>query len=105
MFGERLAKHLASVKHGIDSLNFIVAGDTIAAGGKEWGVTQGGIRWPHGAVSQGLFCNVFECDGLLIRRTSMTCQQPDYGEMIRIEVEGAPEAVLNLLYSAQERRG
>jgi hypothetical protein len=71
MFGERLAKHLASVEHGIDSLNVIVAGDTIAVEGKEWGVTQAGIRWPDGAVSQGLFCNVFEFDRLLIRRTSI----------------------------------
>jgi hypothetical protein len=91
-FGERMTRHLASLEHDIDGLNFIVAGDTIAVEGKEWGVTQAGVQWPDGAVSQGLFCNVFEFDGLLIRRTyiyvdpDFTSEDLDRARILRGEV-------------------
>ncbi|QCI67031.1 nuclear transport factor 2 family protein [Phreatobacter stygius] len=68
LFGERLGSDLESLSHDIDGFNVIVAGDTIVVEGQESGVTRAGLRWPDGVVSEGRFCNVFEFDGLKIRR-------------------------------------
>lgn len=76
-FGARLARYLDSLEHDIDGLNFIVAGDTIAVEGREWGLTTDGVRWPDGVISQGRFCNVFEFRDHLISRT-YTYVDPDF---------------------------
>ncbi len=67
-FAERMGANLATIGHDIDGLTFHVSGDTIVVEGREWGTTRDGRAWPDGAVSQGLFCSVFEFDGPLIRR-------------------------------------
>lgn len=67
-FGERIGRQLRSLKHDIDGLVFTVAGDRIAVEGKERGITNDGLSWPDGAISEGRFCNVFEFDGTRISR-------------------------------------
>ncbi|AHG20744.1 hypothetical protein Z042_14885 [Chania multitudinisentens RB-25] len=68
-FAERIAKDAAQLTHDIDGLIFTVGNDRIVVEGREWGVTADGKTWPDGDISQGRFANVFEFDGLLIKRT------------------------------------
>lgn len=67
-FGECMGRQLRSLEHDIDGLVFTVAGARIAVEGLERGVTQDGVPWPDGTISEGRFCNVFEFDGTLISR-------------------------------------
>ncbi|WP_202901336.1 nuclear transport factor 2 family protein [Chania multitudinisentens] len=67
-FAERIAKGTAQLTHDIDGLIFTVGNDRIVVEGREWGVTADGRAWPDGDISQGRFANVFEFDGLLIKR-------------------------------------
>ena len=76
-FTIRMAKVLRRLEHDIDGLSFIEAGDTIAVEGREWGETSDGTPFPDGEISQGLFCNVFEFDGDLIR-TVRIYVDPDF---------------------------
>ncbi|WP_080931314.1 nuclear transport factor 2 family protein [Xanthomonas arboricola] len=68
-FAQRIAVDAATLTHDIDGFVFTVDGDRIVVEGREWGVTTDGRSWPDGEVSQGRFCNVFEFDGPLIKRT------------------------------------
>lgn len=76
-FAERMGSNLASIGHDIDGLKFYVSGATIIVEGREWGTTRDERTWPDGIVSQGLFCSVFEFDGLLIRRMHIYAD-PDF---------------------------
>jgi len=67
-FAERLGSDLEWLEHDIDNLHIMVAGDHVIVEGTERGRTRWGQDWPDGNVSTGRFCNVFEFDGLLIRR-------------------------------------
>ncbi len=53
--------------HDIDGLSFIEDGNKIAVEGREWGRMADGTPFPDGLISQGLFCNVYEFEGDLIR--------------------------------------
>ncbi|HWL84319.1 MAG TPA: nuclear transport factor 2 family protein [Polyangiaceae bacterium] len=66
--GERLAAQLESLEHDIDRFNYIVSGDFVVVEGTERGLTRDGLHWPDGVISQGRFVDVFEFDGVLIRR-------------------------------------
>lgn len=67
-FGERIGRQMRSLEHDIDGLVFTVAGDRIAVEGQERGVTNDGLSWPDGTISDGRFCNMFEFDGSLVSR-------------------------------------
>ena len=55
------------LEHDIEGLSFIEDGNRIAVEGREWGEMADGSPFPDGKVSHGLFCNVYEFDGDLIR--------------------------------------
>jgi ketosteroid isomerase-like protein len=67
----RFITHMSGVfrklEHDIDGLSFIEDGDRIAVEGREWGEMADGSPFPDGEISQGVFCNVYEFDGDLIR--------------------------------------
>jgi ketosteroid isomerase-like protein len=65
-FARRLWIDLSSLKHDIDGLDIMVAGDRIIVEGREWGTTLDGTTWPDQRVSNGRFCNVFTFRGTLI---------------------------------------
>ena len=77
LFGERLGRDLQSLAHDIDGFGYIVSGDTIVVEGRESGVTAAGIAWPDGEISQGRFCNVFDFQGLKMRRIAIYVD-PDF---------------------------
>lgn len=60
IFAERLSKMLNYLKHDIDHLRFLDAGETVVVEGREWGEMSDGTEFPDGKISQGLFCNIFE---------------------------------------------
>ncbi|RIV88690.1 nuclear transport factor 2 family protein [Aurantiacibacter xanthus] len=66
-FGARMGAMLGKLEHDIDALAFVEAGDTIVVEGREWGEMADGTPFPDGDISQGLFCNVFEFEGELIK--------------------------------------
>ncbi len=55
------------LEHDIEGLSFIEDGNKIAVEGREWGEMADGTPFPDGRISQGLFCNVYEFEGDLIR--------------------------------------
>jgi len=67
-FVQYFGSYLTSIKHDFSSFNYFVQGDHIVVEGKESGVMSNGVAWPDGKISQGLFCNVFEFEGELIKR-------------------------------------
>lgn len=67
-FGEFFGKSLKSIEHDMAGFNYIVQGDFVVVEGREKGVMADGKAWPDGKISQGLFCNVFEFDGEMIKR-------------------------------------
>ena len=77
LFGQRLSVDLQSLTHDIEGFRFIVSGDTIVVEGQESGVTAAGIAWPDGVISQGRFCNVFDFQGLKMRRIAIYVD-PDF---------------------------
>lgn len=77
LFGQRLSADLQSLTHDIEGFRFIVSGDTIVVEGQESGVTAAGIAWPDGVISQGRFCNVFDFQGLKMRRIAIYVD-PDF---------------------------
>ncbi|WP_394842612.1 nuclear transport factor 2 family protein [Pendulispora brunnea] len=69
-FGAAFQALSAKLEHDIEGLRYIVSDDdSIAVEGQEWGVTPDGVSWPDGTINQGRFCNVFQFEGNLIRRT------------------------------------
>lgn len=66
-FGARMSAMLRKLEHDIDGLTFIEAGDTIVVEGREWGEMADGTAFPDGEISTGLFCNVYEFEGDLIK--------------------------------------
>jgi hypothetical protein len=60
--------HLKQIKHDIAAFNYIVQGNFVVVEGSEKGHLANGKHWPDGLISQGLFCNVFEFKGELIKR-------------------------------------
>ena len=67
-FAATLGAEMARLEHDVDGFRIVASGDTVVVEGTERGVTQDGVAWPDGVVSEGRFCNVFEFDGALIRR-------------------------------------
>ncbi|WP_017748448.1 hypothetical protein [Scytonema hofmannii] len=49
-------------------------------------MTRSGVALPDGIVSQGLFCNVFEFDGVLIRRMHIYVD-PDFTSADRDRID------------------
>ncbi|KXF56479.1 hypothetical protein AXA44_34635 [Rhodococcus sp. SC4] len=76
-FATRLGSQLRSIEHDIEGFNILVAGDHVVVEGFEKGVTRDGESWPDGVISTGRFCNVFEFDGLLIKRVHVYVD-PDF---------------------------
>ncbi|WP_394832053.1 nuclear transport factor 2 family protein [Pendulispora rubella] len=62
---------IAELEHDIAGLHYIAsdAGDFIVVEGQERGVTRDGAKWPDGTINEGRFCDVFQFEGALIRRT------------------------------------
>ena len=67
-FAATLGAEMARLEHDVEGFRIVASGDTVVVEGTERGVTQDGVAWPDGVVSEGRFCNVFEFDGALIRR-------------------------------------
>jgi hypothetical protein len=60
--------YLKYIKHDVSNLNHIVQGDFVVVEGSESGEMADGTKWPDANISKGLFCNVFEFEGEIIKR-------------------------------------
>lgn len=67
-FGEYFGRYLNSIEHDIPGFNYIAQGNFVVVEGREKGEMADGKTWPDGNISQGLFCNVFEFEGAIIKR-------------------------------------
>ena len=76
-FASKMGTYLKSIKHDIDSFNFIIEGNTVVVEGVERGTMADGTPWPDGKISQGRFCSVFEFTDELISRMYIYVD-PDY---------------------------
>ena len=76
-FGEKMGAMLNWLKHDIEGLHIIEAGDTVVVEGRVWGEMSDGTAFPDGNISQGRFCNVFEFEGDLIRAVRIY-EDPDF---------------------------
>ncbi|MEU6140236.1 nuclear transport factor 2 family protein [Streptomyces sp. NPDC047081] len=67
-FTQGLARGIASLEHEIDGFTVLSSGNHVIVEGAEKGTTTSGVDFPDGVSSFGLFCNVFEFEGELIKR-------------------------------------
>ena len=63
-----LMTEISAIAHDFEHMNFIPSGDYLVVEGFAGGTTKDGKVWPDPQRSDGLFCNVFVFDGLLIKR-------------------------------------
>jgi hypothetical protein len=67
-FAQGLNRGLASLRHEIEGFTVLSSGNYVVVEGAENGTTRSGVDFPDGVSSFGLFCNVFEFEGDLIKR-------------------------------------
>lgn len=67
-FAQGLGRGIASLTHEIDGFTVLSSGNHVIIEGMERGTTASGVDFPDGVSSFGLFCNVFEFEGELIKR-------------------------------------
>ncbi|GAA3021452.1 nuclear transport factor 2 family protein [Streptomyces fulvorobeus] len=67
-FAQGLARGIASLEHEIEDFTVLTSGSHVVVEGAEKGTTTSGVDFPDGVYSFGLFCNVFEFEGELIKR-------------------------------------
>lgn len=85
-FGARMSAMLGKLEHDIEGLAFVEAGDTVVVEGREWGEMADGTPFPDGDISHGLFCNVFEFDGDLIKAVRIYVD-PDFTSTDKLRIE------------------
>jgi hypothetical protein len=68
---------VSPVSTEIDEFNVIAVGSYVVVEGAEHGRTSSGIDFPDGTSSFGVFCNVFEFEGDLIKRVHIYVD-PDF---------------------------
>lgn len=76
-FARGLGRGISRLQHEIDGFTVITSGNYVVIEGAENGVTTSGVDFPDQTSSFGLFCNVFEFDGLLIKRVHVYVD-PDF---------------------------
>jgi hypothetical protein len=76
-FAGGLGRGVASLRHDLDGFTIVSAGDYVVIEGTERGTTATGVNFPDDKSSFGLFCNVFEFEGLLIKRVHVYVD-PDF---------------------------
>ncbi|SDS94603.1 nuclear transport factor 2 family protein [Actinoplanes derwentensis] len=76
-FAQTLGRGLSSLTHEIDDFVVLTSGDHVIVEGAENGTTSSGVEFPDGVSSFGLFCNVFEFEGELIKRVHIYVD-PDF---------------------------
>ena len=67
-FAQGLGRGIASLEHDINGFTVLSSGNHVIVEGTEKGTTASGVDFPDGVSSFGLFCNVFEFEGELIKR-------------------------------------
>ena len=67
-FAQGLGRGIASLEHLIEGFTVLSSGNYVIVEGAEKGTTPSGVDFPDGVSSFGLFCNVFEFEGDLIKR-------------------------------------
>lgn len=76
-FAQGLGRGVSSLEHEIDDFAYITSGSRVVVEGAEHGTTVSGVEFPDGVSSFGLFCNVFEFEGHLIKRVHVYVD-PDF---------------------------
>ncbi|WP_413105500.1 nuclear transport factor 2 family protein [Streptomyces sp. Inha503] len=76
-FAQGLGRGIASLEHEIESFTVLSSGNYVIVEGAERGKTTSGVDFPDGVSSFGLFCNVFEFEGELIKRVHIYVD-PDF---------------------------
>jgi len=77
LFAQGFGEEIVEIAHDIDNFSFYPSGDFVIVEGREKGKTKSAGAWPDGVYSQGLFCNVFEFEGELIKRVHIYAD-PDF---------------------------
>ncbi|PZA21310.1 nuclear transport factor 2 family protein [Modestobacter versicolor] len=76
-FARGLARGVSRLQHELDDFNVIAVGSYVVVEGAEHGRTSSGIDFPDGTSSFGVFCNVFEFEGDLIKQVHIYVD-PDF---------------------------
>ncbi|KUN25471.1 hypothetical protein AQJ23_16450 [Streptomyces antibioticus] len=76
-FAQGLGREIASLTHEIEGFTVLTSGNHVIVEGMERGTTTSGVDFPDGISSFGLFCNVFEFEGELIKRVHIYVD-PDF---------------------------
>jgi ketosteroid isomerase-like protein len=63
-----LMSSLQTIEHDFERMNIIASGDHVVIEGFERGISADGTAWPVEGRSEGRYCNVFQFDGLKIKR-------------------------------------
>jgi hypothetical protein len=77
LFAQGFGAEIVEIAHDIDNFSFYPSGEFVIVEGRERGKTRSAGAWPDGVYSQGLFCNVFEFEGELIKRVHIYAD-PDF---------------------------
>lgn len=92
------------LKHDIDHLRFLDAGETVVVEGREWGEMSDGTQIPDGKISHGLFCNIFEFRDELICSVRIYVD-PDFPNHDDAKIKAlAIASVLTNLFKAKPSR-
>ena len=77
-FAVHFGTEVVRIVHDIDKFNIMRSGDFVIVEGTVTGELKSGRTFPDGLHSFGMFCNVFEFEGTLIKRVSIY-EDPDFG--------------------------
>lgn len=88
LFAQGFGEEIVEIAHDIDNFRFYPSGDFVIVEGREKGKTKSAGAWPDGEYSQGLFCNVFEFEGELIKRVHIYAD-PDFNSADTARVKWA----------------
>jgi ketosteroid isomerase-like protein len=77
-FAVHFGTEVVRIAHDIDRFNIMRSGDFVIVEGTVAGELESGRTFPDGLYSFGMFCNVFEFEGALIKRVNIY-EDPDFG--------------------------
>ncbi|MDX2642230.1 nuclear transport factor 2 family protein [Streptomyces sp. NBC_00510] len=76
-FAQGLGRGISAIEHDIPGFTVLSSGNYVVVEGSVKGTTTSGVAFPDGVSSYGLFCNVFEFEGDLIKRVHIY-EDPDF---------------------------
>ncbi|MEU8836966.1 MULTISPECIES: nuclear transport factor 2 family protein [Streptomyces] len=76
-FAQGFGRGISAIEHDIPGFTVLSSGNYVIVEGAVKGMTASGVAFPDGVSSYGLFCNVFEFEGELLKRLHIY-EDPDF---------------------------